>query len=93
MVQPAGCASPTYIGMPLILVRLLSVLFRLAASTLSKMADPSYPDFSWDVAIVDLRDDSDRRIAPDDNSKCSVRQLRIMWRSREIVWLNQSAIT
>jgi len=45
------------------------------------MADPSYPDFSWDVAIVDLRDDSDRRIARDgQRTKCSVRQLRIMWR-------------
>jgi integrative and conjugative element protein (TIGR02256 family) len=54
LVQPAGCANPTYIGGSFDLAEISLAGVRLAVSTLCKLADPEYPDFEWDVAVVNL---------------------------------------
>ncbi len=64
LVQPAGCASPTYLGGSFDLGEISLAGVRLAISTLCKLADPEYPDFEWDVGVVNLRSPEGRRIAP-----------------------------
>lgn len=63
-IQPVGCFSPTFTGagFDMDLVSIMAV--RLAVSTLCRCEEESYPDFDWDVGIVDLWNNG-RPIAPD----------------------------
>lgn len=62
-IQPVGCFSPTFTGtgFDLDLVSLMAV--RLATATLCSGINGGYPDFDWDIGIVDLWKDG-RPIAP-----------------------------
>jgi molybdopterin/thiamine biosynthesis adenylyltransferase len=52
-VQPAGCAQATFIGAGVDSDEIAVAASRLAIATLSSHED-GYPDFLWDVAVVDL---------------------------------------
>lgn len=63
LIQPAGCFSPTFTGsgFDMDLVALQTV--RMAVACLNLGADRGYPDFDWDIGVVDLWCDG-RPIAP-----------------------------
>lgn len=56
MVQPAGCADPTFTGAGFDLLQVALQGVRLAAGTLCGSSAGGYPDVSWDVAVASLRD-------------------------------------
>jgi molybdopterin/thiamine biosynthesis adenylyltransferase len=62
-VQPVGCFSPTFTGTGFDMDSVALEAVRLAISTLSLDDDNGYPDFDWDVGIVDLWRDG-RPITP-----------------------------
>lgn len=53
-VQPVGCFSPTFTGTGFDMDSVALEAVRLAVSTLSLGDETGYPDFAWDVGIVDL---------------------------------------
>lgn len=65
LVQPVGCADPTFTGASFDTGFIVMAGVRLAASTLSERVDGAYPGFDWDVAVINLRDQSGKAIAPE----------------------------
>lgn len=63
-VQPEGCASPTFTGTGFDVEQVANEGVRLAVGTLTGDVEGGYPDADWDVAILALRDETGRRIAP-----------------------------
>lgn len=63
-VQPEGCASPTFTGTGFDVEQVANEGVRLAVGTLTGETEGGYPDVDWDVAILALRDETGRRIAP-----------------------------
>jgi len=63
-VQPAGCFHPTFTGTGFDLDHVTIEAVRLAVSTLCQGFEAAYPDFDWDVGIVDLFGDDGKPIAP-----------------------------
>lgn len=64
-VQPVGCFSPTFTGAGFDLDHISLMAVRLAVSTLCAGTEDGYPDFNWDVGILDLWDKVARQpIAP-----------------------------
>lgn len=64
-VQPVGCFSPTFTGSGFDLDHVSLMTARLAVSTLSVNTQEGYPDFDWDVGVLQLWDNqSGLPIAP-----------------------------
>lgn len=63
-VQPEGCASPTFTGSGFDVEQVANEGVRMAVGTLTGNIEGGYPDVDWDVAILALRDETGRRIAP-----------------------------
>lgn len=53
-VQPIGCFSPTFTGSGIDLDIVSGMAARLAVSTMCADEPGGYPDFQWDVGVVDL---------------------------------------
>lgn len=64
LVQPAGCASPTFTGTSFDIEEISLSGVRLAVSTLTEGIEGEYPEAEWDVGIVTLREDKKRLVAP-----------------------------
>lgn len=64
LVQPAGCASPTFTGTSFDIEEISLSGVRLAVSTLTEGIEGAYPEAKWDVGIVTLRENKKQLIAP-----------------------------
>ncbi len=64
LVQPAGCASPTFTGASFDIEEISLSGVRLAVSTLTEGVEGGYTEAEWDVGIVTLREDKKKLIAP-----------------------------
>lgn len=64
LIQPAGCADPTFTGAGFDLSPIAAFGVRLAVSTLCHGADKGYPEIDDDVFVVSVRDRDGRNIAP-----------------------------
>lgn len=64
LVQPAGCADPTFTGANFDLGEIALSGVRLAVATLCRGSEGGYPDLDWDVGILALRTPEGRPIAP-----------------------------
>jgi molybdopterin/thiamine biosynthesis adenylyltransferase len=64
IVQPTGCADPTFVGAGFDLAELALSGARLVASTLSSGHAGGYPETEWDVGVLHLRDDSGGLMPP-----------------------------
>lgn len=62
-VQPVGCFSPTFTGSGFDMDSVSLTAVRLAIATLCIGAENGYPDFDWDIGIVNLWNGG-RPIAP-----------------------------
>lgn len=67
-VQPAGCAAPTFTGSGFDTGIIALSGVRLAISTLTSNIDKGYPAFEWDYAVVNLRDEQGKAMAPSWNT-------------------------
>ncbi|WP_109479709.1 ThiF family adenylyltransferase [Paraburkholderia sp. C35] len=54
-IQPGGCSQPTFIGAGIDSDAIAHLAARLTVATLNSEEEHGYPDFSWDVAVGDLR--------------------------------------
>ncbi|HUF10258.1 MAG TPA: ThiF family adenylyltransferase [Rhodothermales bacterium] len=63
LIQPVGCAMPTFTGAAFDLDEISIEGARLAVSTLLREY-PDYPKVSWDVGICSLRDSNEAVIPP-----------------------------
>jgi len=63
-IQPKGCGSPTYTGAGFDASEIFNCGVRLAVSTLTEGGKISYPSISWDVAIVNLRNEKGEAVLP-----------------------------
>ncbi len=63
-VQPVGCFHPTFTGAGFDMDHVTLAAVRLAVSTLCSGADQGYPDFDWDVGVVNIWSDLGAPIAP-----------------------------
>jgi molybdopterin/thiamine biosynthesis adenylyltransferase/ubiquitin-protein ligase len=57
-IQPVGCFSPTFTGTGFDLDHVSLMATRMAVSTLSLGDAAGYPDFDWDVGILNLWDEA-----------------------------------
>ncbi len=65
-IQPVGCFHPTFTGTGFDMDHISLGAVRLAVSTLCAGSDKAYPDFDWDIGIVDLWDEkTGKPIAPE----------------------------
>lgn len=64
LIQPQGCFHPTFTGTGFDMDHVSLAAVRLVVSTLCSGQDGGYPDFDWDVGVVDLWDDTNAPIAP-----------------------------
>lgn len=64
-VQPVGCFHPTFTGAGFDMDHVTLAAVRLAVGTLCAGQEGAYPDFSWDVGIVDLWGKDEVPIAPE----------------------------
>lgn len=64
MLQPAGCASPTFTGTSFDIQEVSLFGVRLAVSTLVKEKEDAYPKADWDVGILSLRENKNELVAP-----------------------------
>lgn len=64
-IRPQGCGDPTFTGAGFDLSNLSMMGVRLAVATLCSDASNGYPDFDWDVGILNLRDPDGIPVAPD----------------------------
>lgn len=64
-IQPAGCFHSTFTGSGFDMDHVSLAAVRLAVSTLCADKDNGYPDFDWDVGIVDLWNENGMPIAPE----------------------------
>ena len=62
-MQAAGCAEPTFLGASFDLAEVVLEIVRTAIGTLSDQKD-DYPNSSWDIAVVNLRNKEGERIPP-----------------------------
>lgn len=62
-VQPVGCFHPTFTGTGFDMDHVALAAVRLVASTLCEGNKNGYPDFNWDVGVLNLWDDGDQPIA------------------------------
>ncbi|MEW6664187.1 MAG: ThiF family adenylyltransferase [Thermodesulfobacteriota bacterium] len=62
--QPAGCADPTFTGASFDTAMIALGGVRLAVSTLAEEEAGGYPNFDWDVAVVNLRNEEGKVIPP-----------------------------
>lgn len=65
VVQPEGCADPTFTGASFDGTYITLAGIRLAMSTLSEGESSGYPSFDWDVAVINLRDISGKATTPE----------------------------
>lgn len=65
LVQPRGCAEPTFTGASFDLGEVALAGTRLVVMTLSDLANGGYPDVPWNYAAVSLRNEDGLAIAPD----------------------------
>lgn len=56
-IQPIGCFSPTFSGTGFDMDHISLTAVRLVISTLCIGNENAYPDFEWDVGVVDLWDE------------------------------------
>jgi hypothetical protein len=63
-IQPIGCFSPTFTGAGFDLDEVSLTAVRMATATLCRGTPGGYPDFDWDVGVVNLWSNG-RPIAPD----------------------------
>lgn len=64
MVQPKGCADPTFTGIGCDVANIALMGVRLAIATMCSDVKGAYPDFKWDVAVCALRDPDGQALAP-----------------------------
>ena len=64
-IQPVGCFHPTFTGTGFDMDHIALAAVRLAVSTLCANNEGAYPDFGWDVGIVDLWGEDGMPIAPE----------------------------
>lgn len=64
LVQPAGCAAPTFTGASFDIMEVVLTGVRLSVATLCSEAADTYPAIDWDVGILSLRDATGRVISP-----------------------------
>jgi molybdopterin/thiamine biosynthesis adenylyltransferase len=64
MLQPAGCAAPTFTGASFDIQTVSTMAVRIAVATLCSGHEKGYPAFDWDVAVVNLRTPRGEPIAP-----------------------------
>jgi hypothetical protein len=62
--QPEGCESPTFFGPYFDVGDLPLAAVRLAVSTLCRGEASGYPEFAWDLAVLDLRTREGLPVAP-----------------------------
>ena len=62
LVQPAGCAAPTFTGAGFDIMEAVLAGVRVSVSTLCLEQTDAYPSIDWDVAILSLRDANGRAI-------------------------------
>lgn len=60
-IQPVGCFSPTFTGAGFDLDEISLMASRLAVATLCRGNPDGYPDFDWDIAVLDLWDKQTQR--------------------------------
>ena len=63
-VQPVGCFHPTFTGAGFDMDHVTLAVVRLAVSTLCLGEKTAYPNFKWDVGVVDLWEKDGTPIAP-----------------------------
>jgi hypothetical protein len=63
-VQPVGCFHPTFTGTGFDMDHVSLAAVRLVISTLCSGQNAGYPDFDWDIGIVDLWNESNLPIVP-----------------------------
>jgi len=63
-IQPVGCFHPTFTGTGFDMDHVSLAAVRLVISTLCSGQEGGYPDFDWDVGVVDLWDGKNTPIAP-----------------------------
>lgn len=63
-IQPVGCFHPTFTGTGFDMDHISLAAARLAASTLCSGEQGGYPDFEWDVGVLDLWKGETAPIAP-----------------------------
>jgi len=63
-IQPVGCFHPTFTGTGFDMDHVSLAAVRLVVSTLCSGQEGGYPDFDWDVGVVDLWDETNTPIAP-----------------------------
>lgn len=64
LVQPTGCADPTFTGTGFDVASFALSAVRLAVGTLTKGQPQTYPDPPWDIAIVNLREPNGAIVTP-----------------------------
>lgn len=64
LVQPPGCADPTFTGASFDIAQVTMMGVRLAIGCLTGGASDGYPDMDWDLGIVELRDESGNPVPP-----------------------------
>jgi len=77
LVQPTGCANPTFTGAGFDMLQIALMGVRMAVSTMCEDITGAYPSFDWDAVHVRLRRENGSLIAPkfdtykiDPNPKC-----------------------
>ena len=56
-IQPAGCSAATFVGAGIDSDEVALLATRLAVATLMNGEPDCFPDFDWNVAVVDLKQD------------------------------------
>lgn len=64
LIQPLGCASPTFTGSGFDISQVALAGVRMAISLLSRRAENGYPLFDWDVGMLSLREKGGHPVAP-----------------------------
>lgn len=63
-LQPAGCAELTFTGSGFDITSIALEGVRLAIGTMQSGVADGYPDVDWDVAVINLRDETGRITVP-----------------------------
>lgn len=64
LVQPTGCANPTFTGAGFDMLQIALLGVRMAVSILCEGITGSYPSFDWDAVHVGFRNENGSLIAP-----------------------------
>jgi len=64
LVQPTGCANPTFVGACFDMLQIALMGVRMAVSTMCEGISESYPSFDWDAVHIGLRSENGSLIAP-----------------------------